>query len=140
MASLATTPAVTHLDRHARDHEQAEDLLAACEQCSEPLHRSRLQQEAVLLTLDLAESVAQRYQGRGIDVDDLLQVARMALVKAARGYRTGIGSSFAAYAMPTMSGSGNAGPTLSRTASPPGRRSQAPLPFSAMTQSSPIGS
>lgn len=36
--------------------------------------------------------------------DDLVQVGRMALVKAAHGYRCGHGSSFAAYAVPTISG------------------------------------
>ena len=36
--------------------------------------------------------------------DDLVQVGRMALVKAANGYRCGLGSSFAAYAVPTISG------------------------------------
>ena len=36
--------------------------------------------------------------------DDLVQVGRMALIKAAHGYRCGHGGSFAAYAVPTISG------------------------------------
>lgn len=60
--------------------------------------------DAILLTLDLADMVARRYGGRGVEDDDLVQVARMALVKAVRGYRTGRGHSFAAYAVPTVSG------------------------------------
>ncbi len=63
-----------------------------------------LRDEVVLLTLDLAEQVARRYGGRGIEHDDLVQVGRMALVKAALGYRPGVGSSFVAYAMPTVLG------------------------------------
>jgi RNA polymerase sigma-B factor len=57
-----------------------------------------------MLTLDLADSTARRYQGRGIDTEDLTQVARLALVKAVRGYRPGRGHGFVAYAIPTMSG------------------------------------
>jgi RNA polymerase sigma-B factor len=88
----------------AHAHEQAEHLLASVEGCTDPSRRKRLQQEAVLLTLDLPEAIAHRYQGRGIDFEDLLQVGRMALVKAVRGYRPGRGASFAAYAVPTIAG------------------------------------
>jgi RNA polymerase sigma-B factor len=48
--------------------------------------------------------VSRRYFGRGIDPEDLLQVGRLALVKAVRGYRPGHGSGFAAYAVPTIAG------------------------------------
>lgn len=65
---------------------------------------ARLQQEAVLCSLHLAEGAAHRYRGRGIDFEDLLQVGRMALVKAVRGYQADRGGSFAAYAVPTISG------------------------------------
>lgn len=86
------------------DHERAEALLASVEDCPDEPRRLQAQQEAVRLTLDLADSVAQRYRGRGIDIDDLVQVARMALVKAAHGYRHGRGNGFAAYAVPTIAG------------------------------------
>jgi RNA polymerase sigma-B factor len=66
--------------------------------------RRRLQQEAVLLNLHLADRIAARYVGRGIDRDDLIQVARMGLVKAVRGYRVGKGAGFTAYATPTIAG------------------------------------
>ncbi len=91
-------------ERAAHQHEEAEHLLALAEASTDPRRRTRLQQEAVLLTLDLAEAVAHRYRGRGIDLEDLVQVGRMALVKAARGYRVGRGASFPAYAVPTISG------------------------------------
>lgn len=60
--------------------------------------------EVVLAGLPLAETLARRYRGRGADADDLLQVARLGLVKAARGYRPGSPSGFTAYAVPTISG------------------------------------
>jgi RNA polymerase sigma-B factor len=86
------------------DHQRAEALLAEVEVCSDRSRRTELRQQAVVLTLDLADGVARRYRGRGMDGDDLVQVGRMALVKAAHGYRCGHGSSFAAYAVPTISG------------------------------------
>lgn len=86
------------------DLDRAEEVLASREQSADHAERRRAEQEAVLLSIDLADSVARRYCGRGIDADDLVQVARMALVKAARGYRRGKGPGFAAYAVPTISG------------------------------------
>jgi RNA polymerase sigma-B factor len=94
-------------DRHAqqrRDHARAEELLQLIEATDDPAEKRRLRGEVVLLTLDLADTVARRYRSRGIDQDDLVQVGRMALVKAVRGYRCGAGNSFPAYAVPTISG------------------------------------
>ena len=58
----------------------------------------------VLDHLDLARTLAGRYRNRGESFDDLLQVAFLGLVKAARGYRPEEGNSFAAYATPTITG------------------------------------
>ena len=63
-----------------------------------------LTEQLVLAALPLADSVALRYHGRGIETEDLVQVARTALVKAVRRYRPGVGAGFAAYASPTISG------------------------------------
>ena len=86
------------------DHARAEELLAEVETCHDRCRQGELRREAVVLTLDLVDGVARRYHGRGMERDDLVQVGRMALVKAANGYRCGQGSSFAAYAVPTISG------------------------------------
>ena len=58
----------------------------------------------VLLNLGLADGIAARYLGRGIDRDDLVQVARLGLVKAVRRFRPGVGQSFVGFAAPTISG------------------------------------
>ncbi|MDO5681512.1 MAG: sigma-70 family RNA polymerase sigma factor [Propionibacteriaceae bacterium] len=58
----------------------------------------------VLAGLFLAESIARRYRGRGADVEDLLPVANLGLVKAAKGYRVGSPAGFCAYAIPTIAG------------------------------------
>ncbi len=86
------------------DPDGVESLLEAARAATDRAQRARLEQEAVLRTLHLAESVARRYYGRGIELDDLVQVARMALVKAVRRYRPGAGAGFTVYAVPTISG------------------------------------
>jgi RNA polymerase sigma-B factor len=62
------------------------------------------QNQLVLNYLDLAESLASRYATRGRDRADLIQVAYLGLVKAARGFDETKGESFPAYAAPTISG------------------------------------
>lgn len=52
---------------------------------------------------DLAESIARRYRGKGVDEDDLVQVARMALLKAIQRYDPTAGS-IRPYAAATISG------------------------------------
>lgn len=52
---------------------------------------------------DLAESIARRYRGKGIDEEDLLQVAHMALLKAIQRYDPAAGS-IRPYAAATISG------------------------------------
>jgi RNA polymerase sigma-B factor len=54
--------------------------------------------------LPLAKSVARRYVGRGVELDDLVQVAAVGLVKAANRFDTGRGVSFPAFAEPTIEG------------------------------------
>lgn len=52
---------------------------------------------------DLAASIARRYRGKGVDEDDLLQVANMALLKAIQRYDSSIGT-LRPYAAATISG------------------------------------
>ena len=53
---------------------------------------------------DLAARLARRFVGRGEDIDDLTQVARMALIKAIDRYEEGHGASFATYGTRTIVG------------------------------------
>ena len=52
---------------------------------------------------DLASSISRRYRGKGVDEEDLLQVAHMALLKAIQRYDPAIGS-IRPYAAATISG------------------------------------
>jgi hypothetical protein len=54
--------------------------------------------------LPLARQLAARYQGRGEPLDDLYQVAALALVKAVDGYDPARQVAFTSYAVPTIIG------------------------------------
>lgn len=66
--------------------------------------RQALHNELVLQHLDIAESVARTYARNGEDAADLTQVACVGLIKAVRGFDPDRGYTFAAYALPTVSG------------------------------------
>ncbi|WP_159085763.1 sigma-70 family RNA polymerase sigma factor [Aeromicrobium chenweiae] len=70
-------------------HEQADDTAALIEAAASagPAERAALEDEVVRRHLGLARHLAGRYAGRGIDREDLVQVANFALVKSIRGFR-----------------------------------------------------
>ena len=54
--------------------------------------------------LELAESIARRFARRGEPLDDLVQVASFGLIKSVERFDPDVGSSFVAFAIPTMVG------------------------------------
>ncbi len=101
------TDPVTHDDPLVPLHDlddEVDALAADLAAETDPARRARLVELLVLKTLPLADGLAMRYSGRGVETDDLMQVARTALVKAADRYRPGAGPGFAAFAHPTISG------------------------------------
>jgi RNA polymerase sigma-B factor len=79
-------------------------LLAAAAD-AEGEERSTALHQVVELNMAVADALATRYRGRGIATEDLRQVARLALVKAANRFDTGrTGAEFLAYAVPTIRG------------------------------------
>src|SRR6266508_6811895 len=66
--------------------------------------RQALLDEAIELNLSIARSIATRFRGRGVESDDLDQVAYLGLVKAARSYDPSTETPFLAYAVPTIRG------------------------------------
>jgi len=80
------------------------DLLASASTEPDQVRAESLRAEAILLNRSLAISLSRRYRGRGIDDDDLEQVAMLGLCKAVRGYRHQADKTFAGYAVPTIRG------------------------------------
>jgi RNA polymerase sigma-B factor len=66
--------------------------------------RQELLDQAIVAAVPLAQTVAARYHGRGIDREDLEQIAYEHLVKAVRNYRPTADSDFRSYAVPTIRG------------------------------------
>ena len=54
--------------------------------------------------LSLAKAVARRYAGRGVDLDDLVQVGAIGLIKAADGFDPSRGIAFTTFAMSRIEG------------------------------------
>jgi RNA polymerase sigma-B factor len=79
-------------------------LLLKAALVTDPEIRQHLLEQAVLLNQSVARALAQQYQRRGVDPEDLVQVAMLGLVKAVRGYSPGREKAFAAYAVPTIRG------------------------------------
>jgi RNA polymerase sigma-B factor len=63
-----------------------------------------VREELVRRFLPLARSLALRYRGSSEDLEDLIQVASLGLVKALDGFDPERGDSFVAYAAPTILG------------------------------------
>ena len=89
-------------DRRRRA-EETKRLLTLAANTTDSERRALLD-EVVLLNAGLAESVAARYRGRGVDSDDLSQVAYLGLVKAVQGFTTEKNTEFVSYAVPTIRG------------------------------------
>ena len=71
---------------------------------ADPTARRRISERIAEANLPLCDALAGRYRGRGVDHDDLVQVARMALWLAVERYQDDQGASFASFAIPTITG------------------------------------
>ncbi|HET7475042.1 MAG TPA: sigma-70 family RNA polymerase sigma factor [Dermatophilaceae bacterium] len=93
--------------RHQESSERerrTQELLDQAHRTADEQKRQAIWEEVVLLNTCVADAISSRYRSRGIDSDDLHQVAYLGLVKAVHGYRVGEGPGFLAYAVPTISG------------------------------------
>jgi RNA polymerase sigma-B factor len=66
--------------------------------------RAKLRARVIEANLPMARHLARRYAGRGEPLDDLNQVAALALIKAVDGYDPSRQAAFASYAVPSILG------------------------------------
>jgi RNA polymerase sigma-B factor len=98
-----------HRDDAKRDARCERDaktqrLLLAATQVACSREQQRLRDEAAALNRDLAFGVAFAFHGRGMDAEDIDQVALLGLWKAVLRYRPTESNAFASYAIPTITG------------------------------------
>ena len=62
------------------------------------------EEELVELNIGLVRSIAQRFCGRGTELDDLIQIGTIGLIKAMRSFEVKRGFAFSTYAVPMIMG------------------------------------
>ena len=114
MSTLSTRPQPQHQPPHlstAPTHRERDERARRTRVIVEELRagtsdarRRELVDQLIEANAAVARSMAARYRNRGIDGDDLEQVALMGLVKAARRFDPTAGHDFMSYAVPTVRG------------------------------------
>ena len=110
VATLTTPPVPAHLGdrREASEREERAGRTASIvdemRTGTSESRRLELVDELIETNIVVARSMAARYRNRGIDVDDLEQVALVGLIKAARRFDAAAGHDFLSYAVPTVRG------------------------------------
>jgi RNA polymerase sigma-B factor len=107
--SLATSSPPDHLASASADGEdraRRTDIIVADLRLVPPESSDSQSLTTTLIETNagVARSMASRYRNRGIDLDDLEQVALVGLVKAARRFDATAGHDFLSYAVPTVRG------------------------------------
>lgn len=98
--SLFTPEEIDDRTRSVRTKE----LFARRSASTDPDERHQLLEEIVTLNLSVADSLAQRYSARGLAIEDLVQEARLALVRVVESFRPEYGHDFLSYAVPSILG------------------------------------
>lgn len=99
---MNSTRHASPVPRDVRSSETAR--LFASLPAEEGPERTTVLDQIVVLNMQVAHAIARRYQNRGVAIEDLEQVACLALVRAAQRFDTSMERDFLSYAVPTMTG------------------------------------
>ncbi len=80
------------------------DLFDRLLEVEDPGERQRIVHDIAIVNLQVADALAQRYAARGLALDDLVQEARLALVRVVESFKPGLGHDFLSYAVPSILG------------------------------------
>ena len=89
----------TIIDKKAELYDKNLSLLKSYREGNE-----RAGEELVTLNKPLVCSIAARFSGRGVDMDDLIGIGNLGLVKAIKSFDEGRGCAFSTYAVPLIFG------------------------------------
>jgi RNA polymerase sigma-B factor len=84
--------------------ERTKTLLRRASEARSRKVRDQLRDEAVRINMPLARAIGSRYRAKGVEWDDLVQVAYLALTKAVAGFDPTSPYRFSAYATATIRG------------------------------------
>ncbi len=87
-----------------RRQEVTARLFAQIADTTSAVERKRLRDQVVLVNMGVARAIALGYRGRGIATEDLVQVAAIGLIKAAKRFDLSFDRDFLSYAVPTIRG------------------------------------
>ncbi|EWT01405.1 RNA polymerase sigma factor [Intrasporangium oryzae NRRL B-24470] len=88
----------------ARNDTETRELITTFRTSLNEAERDRALEAVTIIHMPLARSLAHRYAGRGLDREDLEQVAFLALLKAIHRFDLDKPTEFGAYATPTITG------------------------------------
>jgi RNA polymerase sigma-B factor len=95
---------MTDPSRGPRKDARTRELITVARTSTSETERSSALETVTRLHMPLARSLAHRYSGKGLDREDLEQVAFLALLKAIRRFDLDQTTEFGAYATPTITG------------------------------------
>ncbi len=104
---MTASPQIHTASRYPGAEERAtrtRELFLLAQSCESEHERRELMNTVIEMHLDYAHAQAARYRARGVALEDLRQVAAMALTKATRNYDVNAGHDFMSYAAPTIRG------------------------------------
>lgn len=84
--------------------DDTEELLSQADDTHDTERRRELHHRVIEGNRPIAQLLARQYAGRGVELDDLEQVATLALCHAVLRYDPRVGRGFAAFAVPTIRG------------------------------------
>ena len=91
--------------RGTRENDaQARALLSLLTDLAPGADRERVRARLIELYIPLAEYLARRFRNRGEQLDDLVQVANLGLIKSVDGFDPTRGAAFTSYAIPMIVG------------------------------------
>jgi RNA polymerase sigma-B factor len=91
-------------EQRAEREAVTRELLVARSRSTDEAERQQLLERTAEINLEIARGIAQRFRGRGVEDDDLEQVACLGLMKAIRNYDLDADVPFIGYAVPTIRG------------------------------------
>jgi RNA polymerase sporulation-specific sigma factor len=101
-AIQASAPTLTAENTARRDYSDNARLLRIAK--GEGADAERATEELVILNTGLVRSIAMRFRERGVDMEDLMQIGTLGLLKAIRSFDEGRGTCFSTYAVPLIFG------------------------------------